>query len=170
MARHKWALKNTLKRKTEARPIEDQDIKYFWAAYKLKGLEPFEAGLDSEAFKYELEARILSMFDAAWVLSAETKKGFVPAGVACGFWLHPAYDKCLVLDNFTWFPWATDRNKVECAVGFIHRTRKEVPMIGFAKERDKSFFEMLAKHGIVRRVGTSHNIFEKEPASVWETR
>lgn len=170
MKKPHWRLTQTLARRTEFRPIEDEDVRYAFAAYKIGGLSVFPDGLSRDEFKTEFVTLILSRYDAAWVLFAETRKGFIPAGLALGFWPHAAVSHFLIFNNFVWFPWATPRNRIESAVNFFSRTRHEIPMVGFARTRDKDFCTAMAKHGLLRRVGTSMNVFPGEPAAVWETR
>jgi hypothetical protein len=174
-----WKLGNTLrqneefklKRKLEYRPIEDEDVRYAWAAYKMGALKSaFEDGLTPEAFKTEFVQFILSRYDAAWVLFAETRNGFIPAGLALGFWPHAAVSHFLIFNNFVWFPWATPRNRIESSVNFFKWIRHDIPMIGFARPRDKKFCEVLAQHGLLAKVGTTFNVFPSEKAAVWETR
>jgi hypothetical protein len=166
----KWRISKVLARQQGYRPIEDEDVRYAFAAYRVGGLTAFPEGLDAETFKVEFKKLILSRYDAAWVLFAETKKGFWPVGLATGFWPHPAVETFLIFNNFVWFPWASPRNKIEAATNFFDKARYDVPMIGFAGERDKEFFALIAKLGVLRRVGTVAGIFGDEPSSVWQTR
>lgn len=166
----KWRLSKTLSRKTEFRPIEEEDLKYAWAAYRTSGIDGLEEGLEPDDFRDALGSLIADRYDAAWVLLAETQKGFVPAGIALGFWPHSEATQMMCLDKFIWFPWGSDRNRLEATIAFINGIREEVPVMGFATKQYKKFWETVAKHGIVNRVGTSHNIYPGERVSLWETR
>ena len=173
MARTKSSLrlKKTLGRKTSFKPIEAEDVSYAWAAYRGGSLdEIFESDLTAAEFKSAFEQFVTRRFDGAWTLSAETTKGFIPVGIALGFWPHQEAMQFMVMDSFEWFPWASPRNKIESAVRFLHLVREEVPMIGFVRPEDKDYVAMIARHGILNRVGTSYNIFPGERASIWETR
>jgi hypothetical protein len=146
-------------------------VRYVWAAYKEGALDSvLPAGLAVEDFKVAFHDFIVSRFDAAWALYAETKRGFIPVGLALGFWPHPQATPFLILDSFVWFPWSTPRNRIESAVNFLDQVRLTVPMMGFERHGQKGFCEVIAKHGLLKRVGTSMNVFGDEPASVWETR
>ena len=35
---------------------------------------------------------------------------------------------------------------------------------------NKKFFEMLARHGVMRRIGTTYSIVKGEPTAIFETR
>lgn len=169
--RPEWRLKKTLARHLAFRPIEDDDLPYVWAAYRGGALgDTFPDGLNATEFKAEFEDLVVIRYDAAWTLFAETKKGFIAVGVVLGFWPHHDAAAFMIADMFVWFPWSSTRNRVESAVNFINSIRSEIPMLGFARLADKPFFEVIARHGIVRRIGKSENVFGDEQASVWETR
>lgn len=169
--RNPWKLTKTLSRKPTFKPLEEGDIFYAWAAYK-NGLfrDVFKPDLDAKLFKDAFSELLKSRYDAAWLLSARTdERGMFPVGLALGFWPHRIVHPFMVLDALVWFPWASKRNRVEATVEFANRARDELPMIAFARREDKRFMETLARHGIIRRVGTSRNVFADGPASVWET-
>ncbi len=167
----KWRLKKTLARKLEFRPIENEDLSFAWAAYRHDALKNiFQDGLSAAEFKTAFEELVLTRYDAAWTMMAETEKGFIPVGFAFGFWPHEQATPFMLMDAFVWFPWSKPRNRIESAVNFLNEIRKEIPMLGFASSENKRFMEMLARHGIVNRVGTSYNVFPGERASIWETR
>jgi hypothetical protein len=166
-----WRLSKTLARKIEFRPTEVDDVKYAWAAYKAGAFGPLlPKDLTADAFRPAFENAIVGRFDALWTFLAETKKGFVPVGLALGFWPHPEVQRFMVIDALVWFPWASPRNRVESATNFVSKTRSELALMAFVRQENKEFLEVLARHGIVRRVGTSHVVFAGEPATVWETR
>ena len=177
MQQANWRLKKTLSRKLEFRPIEQEDMRYIWAAYKGGSLASMggvfsESGMNAEEFRAAFEVEITTRYHAAWTMFAETKKGFVPVGFVLGFYSHPdpAFSPFMIVGDMVWFPWASARNKVESAVNFFNRIRSETPMMEYARGDAKAFFEMIAKHGIMRRVGTSFNVYPGEPTSVFETR
>jgi hypothetical protein len=173
-----WRLKKTLARALDFRPIEDDDVKYAWVAYK-KGLlaaigpkfaDPSQ--MNADQFKVEFEAEVVTNFHGAWTLFAESKKGYMPVGFVFGFLSHPnpAFAPFMIVGAMIWFPWATARNRIEAAVYFFNMIRHETPMVEYADEKDKKFFEMIARHGVMRRIGTSHNVYKGRSAAVFETR
>lgn len=167
----KWRLSKTLARNVTFNPVEMEDLAYAWAAYKTEGLPHFPEGLTQEQFKTMFSKLVLDdVFHAIWALKADTKRGHIPVGFAFGFWLHPAQPETMIVNQLVWLPWATARNKLETTANFVTKGRKEMKMMAFSRVEDKSFLEVLAKHGIIRRVGTSHNVFSDGPATVWETR
>ena len=76
----------------------------------------------------------------------------------------------MIIGDMLWMPWASKRNKIEAAVHFFNTIRADIPMVEYANLEAKPFFEMIAKHGIMRRVGTSHNVYPGEPTAIFETK
>lgn len=135
---------------------------------------PFnELGMSADQFKAAFEAVVTTRYHGAWTLFAETTKGFIPVGFVFAFYSHPepALSPFMILGSFVWCPWANARNKIEAAVCFFSRIRKEIPMMGYAHSRkDRKFFDMLAKHGIMQRVGTTFNVVRGQAVAIFETR
>lgn len=171
-----WRLKKTLRRRPEYRPIEDADCKFAWAAYRKGALasmgERFAAGMTPEDFYDAFVDEIAKNYVAAWTLSAQTKRGMMPVGFVLGFYSHPdpKLAPFMIVGDMIWFPWASARNRVEAAVGFFSAIRKEIPMVEYANDEAKPFFEMIAKHGIMRRIGTSFSVYPGQAVAVFETR
>lgn len=128
--------------------------------------------MNAEEFKAAFETEITVKYHGVWTLFAETKRGNIPVCFVLAFWCHPEPQLApyMILDQLVWLPWSTPRNRIESATNFFNSTRNDIPMIGYARERDKKFFEVMMKHGIMRRIGTSFNVFPDEPAAVYETR
>ena len=77
----------------------------------------------------------------------------------------------MIIGDIIWCPWATKRNKIESAINFFNIVRKQIPMMDYSHgEENIRFFEMIAKHGIMRRVGTTFNVVQGEPTAIFETR
>jgi len=164
----KWRLTKTLSRRIEVRPIENEDLKYAWAAYKMRGLAEIgmPAGLAADQFKREFESFILSRTHAAWTTLGETKKGFLPIGFGLGNW-GPA-ERFIIMSAVIWLPWASCRNVLEGTIGFFNVMRKQLPIIVFTHEQHKPLYEICCMHGIMHRIGTSHSMGEK--MAVFEAR
>src|SRR5690242_6025474 len=106
-----WRLSKTLSRKIIVRPIEQEDVKYAWAAYKGGSLKPmgFPENLDAKSFKDAFEEYVLSRTHAAWTMIADK-----PIGFALGYW-GPS-QAFMFITGIIWFPWATKRNILEATV------------------------------------------------------
>lgn len=173
--RPKWRLKNTLRRKPHFRPLEMDDVRFVWAAYKQGALasmgEDFEAGdMDPKEFAVRFHQEIFDNYAGSWAVFPSKKEK--PCGLILGFYSHPEprLSPFMIVGDIIWFPWATPRNRIECAVKFFSEIRKTIPMVEYANEKARPFFEMMAKHGIIRRVGTMHNVYKEEKTTVFETR
>ena len=167
----KWRLKRTLKRKPSFRPLGDEDIKFLWAAYRKGALESlgerFNEGLEPKEFKDAIGLEMVENYDFGWTLLAPD-----PVGLVLAFQSHrnPERSPFLVVGDIVWFPWSSPRQRVEAAVNFFNEARREAAFIEYARKEHRKFFEMIAKHGIMRRVGTSHNVYPREATTIFETR
>lgn len=175
-AKPTWRLSKTLARKLDFRPIEEDDVKYAWAAYKKGALASMggmfaEPQLTADEFKTAFAAEVTTTYHGAWTLFAETKKGYLPIGIVLGFYSHPnpRFAPFMIVGDMLWFPWSSARNRIESAVHFFNKIRSQIPMVEYASEQHKRFFEMIMRHGIMRRIGTSHNVYPGQGTAVYET-
>lgn len=152
-------------------------MRYAWAAYKKGSFlilgEPFaDTELNAHEFRVAFLAEVTTRYHSAWTLLADSSKGFVPVGFVFGIWPHadPRYAPYMIVGDMVWMPWASSRNKIESAVQFFERGRGGIPMMEYARPADKKFFDVLEMHKVMRRIGTSFNIYPNEPAAVFETR
>lgn len=170
----KWSLKKTLSRGVSFRPIENEDMKYLWAAYKKGKLEsmgePFDKiDMNPNDFDSEFKGLVASgVYSGMWILLSKDE----PIGAVLGFWGHPIprYAPFMTVGDIIWFPQTTARQKIEASVNFFNEARKDIQFVEYASQEHKRFFEIIAKHGVMRRVGTMHNVYSDEPAAVFETR
>lgn len=173
-----WRLKKTLARRLEFRPVEVEDVRFAWAAYKQGALadmgKPFsDTTLTAQEFDTAFQAVVTTRYHGGWTLFAETRKGYLPAGMVFAFYSHadPALSPFMIVGDIVWFPWATPRNRVESAVNFFAVIRATIPMMDYScRERDKRLFETICKHGVMQRVGTTFNVVRGEPCAIFETR
>ena len=142
----------------------DDDLKFLWAAYR-KGTFQLEEDLTQGMFKDAL-ANHLAAFNAIYILLARVQDGQRPVGlVAChdqGYRLEP---------HVIWFPWASDRNKLESTLNFCNKIRVTRVMILFAPQKDTPFFEHVSRYGVLQRRGTISRFFEDgQFAAIFQTR
>lgn len=131
-----------------------------------------DESLPPDKFKVIFVKAVQKRYHGAWTLFAETKRAFLPVGMLFAFHSHFEHAKSpfMIVGDLVWFPWASARNKIESAVGFFSRVRKEIPMTDYAHgEQNQRFFEMLCKHGVMRRVGITFNVRHGEPVHIFET-
>jgi len=101
---------------------------------------------------------LLDKENAFLVFDAPVKgQGSAPVGVAMVGYLDNA-----AMPHVHWFPWATDRNKVECSVLFLRDLKKEAMPLILAQPETVPFFSHLARYGLLRRAGTIPNYRENE--------
>lgn len=131
-------------------------MKYLWVAYK-KGLLPLREGLSAKEFQEEAEAFLLSNYDYGWLIGEY--------GLIFGKNAGPM----ILLGDVIWFPWASNRNILEGIVQLINTLRYEAKVTFFSSMDDKRFYEHVAKHGILRRVGRIHDV-GKQPLAFWESK
>ena len=121
-------------------------------------------------FYEEFVSEVQENYTGAWTLLAgdEVK----PVGTILAFFSHPepALSPFMIIGDIIWYPWATPRNKVEAALNFFNEMRRNTAMVEYANKETKAFFEVMAKHGVMRRIGTSHNVYPGEPTTIFETR
>jgi len=145
-------------------------MRWIWAAYKKGPLgelsEYFPEDMGPDEFDAAFRDFVHNAGVYCWVCEAHTSRGHVPVGMALG---RPFLYDTIVLGNMTWFPWASDRNAVESAVNLIHKLRTDAKLIGFAELKDKEFIDHIMKHGVIRRVGTLHDI-KDEPIAMYQSR
>jgi hypothetical protein len=170
----KWRLKRTLKRSVEFRPIEDEDMRFIWAAYKKGALKTMgekyaDGEMPADHFKAEFTKDVLERYHAAWVLFAPTKRGQLPVGVVFAAWA-PNDAPYMIVTGMCWFPWSSPRNKVESMVNFLNKIRKELMLMFYALPEHKRLYEVCAMHAIVRRVGTSYTAIPGHSAALFETK
>jgi hypothetical protein len=173
-----WRLKKTLSRNLGYRPIEQEDVKYVWAAYVKGALGSMrddwkQPGLSAAEFTEAFKAEVIQNYSSAWILFAETPKGFMPVGMVLAFFSHPnpRLAPFQIIGDFVWFPWASPRNRIESAANFLAKVRKEHRLVEYAQgEKTKRFFELMCRLGVMRRVGTTFVVFPGEPVAVFETR
>lgn len=165
---NKWRLRRTLRRAVDFRPIEAEDIKYLWAAYRQGSFEFDKRDMTASEFKSAFEEMVIAQFHAAWTLFGMTRRGLIPVGVVFAAWAPHA--PFLIVTGASWLPWASKRNIIECMVGFLSKIRLELQLQFYANLDHKRLYEVCMMHGIIRRVGTSYVAFPGQPAAVFETR
>lgn len=127
-------------------------------AYK-KGLFPLEEGLSPTEFNEQAAEFLLANYDSAWLL------GEKPFGIVYG----QAVGPMMMLGDATWFPWASSRNIIEGVTQLVNELRKTAKILLYCSIEDKRFYEHIAKHGILRRVGHIHDI-DDGPSVLWESK
>ena len=169
-AANKWRLKRTLRRSVAYRPIEEDDMKFLWAAYKKGALETMgmSEGMFPDEFKTAFQIAIVQGGYGCWVIMATTNKGFLPIGVVIAKWPWNGAPY-MIVNGMCWFPWSSGRNKLEGMVNFLNGIRKQFPLRFYALPEHKRMYEVCAQHAVIRRVGTSYLVVPGQAAAEFET-
>lgn len=146
----------TLKRNPIFRDIIDDDLPYLWAAYQ-KGAFQIKEGLSAKEFTDFFIEFVYSQYAYAWTFEHKGKPIGVLFGKDCG--------PFILVGDMVWMPWATKRQRVEHVVNFLNEIRKHLYILLTCDEKDLSFYNYIARHGVIRRVGTLHGM---NHSRLWE--
>lgn len=147
---------------------------YLWAAYRKKALTMhpiFEEDMDKDEF---LQA-IASYLDANNLEAISFFAGEDLKAVGLGLlWVR---GRVIQISDLIWYPWASKRQVIETFLNFINEIRstthpetgRKYMVLEFAREEDQAFFDYICKYGVMRRVGTSYEIYENQRARIYET-
>ena len=146
--RHKISRRRTLKRGAHYRSPRDADLKFLYAAYKKGVFEELQPGYDFDDFA----TIIIDDFE-----HGEYYIGVAPNNASAE---HTEIPVCLFSllrrhqglgePHVIWFPWATDRNKIEIVLKFLTEMRRDMTLAIFAREEDAPFFERMKHYGVVK--------------------
>jgi hypothetical protein len=124
---------------------------YLWAAYKrgvFAHLPEFTPELSPDDFRklmFAVIGNVLQGGGDAWMFYS---KSIHPVGLVIGF----ASGKGMEPHVF-WFPEATPRNRVECALKWLVEMKSKYALFLWVKEADWNFYRHLCKYGAIREVG-----------------
>lgn len=154
------------------RLTDPDDMKYLYAAWRL-GARPLDAIScvnTPEAFTEAFAEHASVRYQVAYTLVATPpNRDTMPVGVVFG--IKPFYGAAVLwVGDFIWFPWASQRNKLETAVHFMNQMRKDTTVLGFAEPSAIPFFEHICRYGVGRRAGTLFDVFDEGPRAVYQTR
>lgn len=139
----------------------DSDIKYLYAAHK----HITQSGVSPKDFKTEYGCLIHDKYDYGWTIEAPTSKGVIPVGCVFGI----QNGDFIMVGDLIWFPWASNRNKLEGIIEYINGVRKEHLVLFYSQEKDKRFYVHIMRYGIINRIGRIDEIYD-EPATLFQTR
>jgi hypothetical protein len=129
--------------------------------------EAFARDMNADEFRQSFETFVLQNHHGAWTLLAPTGRGTIPVGIVLAAWAPNA--PYMIVNGACWFPWSSNRNKLEAMVGFLNGIRKEIHLVFYALPEHKRTYEVCAMHGVVRRVGTSFVAVPGKQCAVFET-
>lgn len=144
--------------------MEDEDIRWLYAAYKLGGFKGLPKDMTGAQFD-EVVRKFLAMFSDAFLVYG--KAGGKPTGVVT---IERGWNLS-VETHAEWFPWASHREIVEAAAKFVADMRDKNTLLIFSEMKDKHFFEHLCRYSLMKRVGhVSPHFRNGETAVLFQSR
>jgi len=133
----------------------------------------FEQEMTQKDFKEAVEWFLASNNLTPFTFFAEVKGKMQAVGTAF-FWIR---GRVMQTENLIWFPWAKKRNILESYVNFVTKMRSTIHpesnrtlmILEFALEKDKNFFDHVCSYGIMRRVGTSYEVYPDQKSCIYES-
>lgn len=151
---------------------------YLWAAYRKGSFDIVHPVFKEHLTKDEFLNALVGFMDdntlAAFIFMAEVSGKLQPIGLGL-FWER---GRILQTENLIWFPWSTKRSILESYVSFIANFRKEIHegsgknyvILEFAMEKDQKYFDHVCRYGVMRRVGTSLEVYPDAKSCIYESR
>lgn len=141
----------------------DDDARWLWAAYRRGAFPDAAEGMDRERFLDWLAERAAA-FHEVWILTAPNEDEKRPVGVVAG-----RFDEYGLRPHVIWFPWSTPRNRMECALKFLHDIGREHFTWFIARREDVPFFDHLIRYGMIRAVGKVKRVFDGGDGIMYHT-
>lgn len=139
--------------------IEEDDLPWFWAAYKKGAFE--NTVIDNPDVEFTppgLAERVLSILGhiyssggEVFLLWAPTEHGRSPVGVVSVEYVQDA-----AWPHVIWFPWASPRNRLECALRFLVDMKKDLSVI--VRTEEDRLYKRLSQYGVLRLIGESKSL------------
>lgn len=153
------------------------DLKYIWAAYKKGALATLGEDFHTPDFTPKELADLLDVYMEVngvvfLTASAFSEGALKPVGLI-SVW---SRQRIWQVNEISWFPWASARNKFECALKFFDQYRRtefshgrKYKILEFARSSERKFFEKMMDLGVLNRVGKVNDLYESEEAVLFET-
>ena len=106
-----------------------------------------------QEFIESLDEFIRENYDLNWSVRLENQ----PLAIVFG----KDISRFVVMGDVVWWPKTSDRKKVESIAAVLNEVRKDRVGLIEAEYKDKKFYELLADHKILRRVGSLYDTIEK---------
>jgi hypothetical protein len=171
-------LNRILKKGGSYKALSIEDMPYIWAGYRTGAFDIFGDEFKGKMTKEDFIDTFSLFLDnnqlAPFVFLAKLNGELKPVGIGL-FWER---GRVLQTVNLIWFSWATKTSILSSYVSFINSIRKEkyletnknYVIIECARTKDQKFFDHVCKYGIMRRVGTSLEIYYNDKCCIYESR
>lgn len=118
-------------------------------------------GLDQNSFRLLIER--MGYGAAVWTM---TDKDGRPVGVVVGY----PRTEIAFEPHVRWFPWASPRNRLECALRFIRKESKAFTLLIFTRPEERNFWQVMARYGVLRKVNPVYNLYRKnDTVDFWQS-
>lgn len=122
-----------------------------WAAYSKGAFPGIVTGLTQEAFVVEFglstRGRSVHVLRANNKIASQAIVGVVISSDE-GYRIWPVV---------AWFPWASKRNRIECAVRWLQEARKSRMPVLYVDAADRAFGMHLCRYGVIRPIGPAND-------------
>lgn len=145
-----------LKRGPVVRETIEDDFRWLWAAYKLGTWHDLlNEGLSREVFR-EAVVELVSQVQFDWILAVPMETGLRPVGMV---FADPRFGGNAIEPHVEWFPWATPRNKLECAIQFLKQIGKDVKIMLYIEEQDDTFWHRVWQYKVLKKACKIHDCY-----------
>lgn len=139
----------------------DEHVKFCWAAYKRGAFaEEFKRNLTPAEFRIGLLDRVSTIIGQGGDLFILKTRAGIPVGIVSVAVSSPPSAVRQMMPYVVWFPEATPRNKIECALKFLVAAKAENNLLIVARRPAWPFFRHLGKYGVLRPVGELRGYYE----------
>ena len=136
---------------------------YVWAAYKMGAFGQFKEGLTVQEFGNIVLDTAKELFNQKGDLYI-----LIGGGKPCAL-VTVTMAQLQWWPHCTWFPWATARNKIECALRFFVLIKEHVNCVITSLPDTVDFFGHLCRYGVLRRIGTGRGWLGDTDVVLFET-
>lgn len=168
--RAKPRLKKALKRRPRVRHINNGDLPWLWAAYRKGSFDDvLPKDLDREEFIAGL-LEVLERFNHEWILDAPNDASSSEKPVPVGLIAAQGGGR-IIEPHAVWFPWASDRNKLEAMLAFLSRVSTQYKIFAYIHPDNKPFYVQMCRYGQLTMGCKIHDYYDMgEDAYFFYTR
>ena len=144
-------------------PVRDSHFPWIWAAYRRGAFPGLEDGLTpavwAEMMKSQAHALMQAGGDVFILMSRELPVGLVAVEL----------NQMQAWPHVTWFPEATLRARMECAMKFLTVIATMINAVIVSEKQDVKFFERISRYGLIRQIGEGRGWLNGEDVMLFET-
>lgn len=149
-------LRRLLSREVDIRPVEADDVRYFYAGYKQGAFDEYIKPR-KDMNPAEFQEFIVEYADTAYLLYTGTVNGSPPLCVG-----HTTVADNRMECHINWMPWATPRNKMEVIAKFLKAMNDSYTIMTVVSEKNKDTLFHIRRYGLMRFVGKIYKYFDTE--------